>query len=187
MRSTYIPLFDALRIAAIILVVGTHATAPLMEQGRPLHLDETLLRAVLTPRRRWLTAAAAALVPLGALHAWAVSGHAPSDGVRGALLAVGYLQPVLTLLSAVIFLVCVGWGLRWQVEERAQRVLRRLADASFGVFLLHMALIKPVRDLLFSLDLPLMAEVLLLWAVLSMLTFGAVIVLRRVPGVRRIL
>lgn len=103
------------------------------------------------------------------------------------VLMPSYVSPVLMVCSVLLFTGLVSLLAGWRVGPRAQRVLRELGNATFGVFLVHFAVLIAVRVLVPGLDGPAPASMLTLWALAVAVTFILTLMGRRVPGLRLIL
>lgn len=103
------------------------------------------LREVVLPRWGLIVAAVIGVVAV-AEPIWQY-GH---DGPRAlAFLPITRLGPMMAVAAISFFLVAVGIGARVTVGPRAALVLRRLSEAAFGVFLVHLLVIE-VLKLIFS-------------------------------------
>ncbi len=114
-------------------------------------------------------------------------GTASEHPLLNALAPVGYPGPLVAVAAIGVF-VCVNGALRSFSPRRAgARVLQTLSDAAFGVFLIHFVVLLLLREL------PVFAShggspilLTILWLITAAVSFVLVIVLRRIPGVRRI-
>jgi len=96
------------------------------------------LRRTVLGRRALLAVLAVTMVLLGEL-IWQ-SGHRGQFRTLNALLPVHRLGVVAAAAAIGVFLLAVGLGARYTPPERLRGLLTRLSDASFGVFLVHLAL-----------------------------------------------
>lgn len=115
-------------------------------------------------------------------------GTAPDHPLLNAILPVAYPGPLVAVAAVGVFLTGTGVLRTLRPDGAAARVLQRLSDAAFGVFLIHFAVLLVLRTL------PVFADhggspglLSLLWGSTVVLSFALVIVLRLVPGVRRLL
>jgi surface polysaccharide O-acyltransferase-like enzyme len=95
--------------------------------------------------RRALAAAAVLAVVLLAELIWQY-GQRGRFPVLDAVLPVHYLGAVTAAVSICLLLVAVGVGARWSPPEHVRQVLKRLSDASFGVFLVHLLIFALVQE-----------------------------------------
>ncbi|AXK45542.1 acyltransferase [Brachybacterium saurashtrense] len=103
----------------------------------------------------------------------------------GTVLLPTYSSPTVMAMSVAWMTLLLACGRSWQVGRRAQSWLRELGNASFGVFLLHFAVLLALRALGFPQATAL--DLLLLTAVVTAVSFALVVAGRRVPLVREIL
>ena len=102
------------------------------------------LHRVVLGRRGMVVAAALAVIALAEL-IW-------QDGQAGRFPVLDHLLPVsrtgaMTVVAAIcVFLLAVGAGARLRPPEAVQSVLRRLSDATFGVFLVHLLIFEVIRQ-----------------------------------------
>ncbi|MFC7243399.1 acyltransferase [Catellatospora aurea] len=101
------------------------------------------LRNVLLSRRGIALAAVVALV-LQAEVVWQY-GIRPEYPWLQALLPVNASGLVTTIVSGLLFVIAVSLGARWTLSERAGDRLRKLSDATFGVFLVHLLVLRVVQ------------------------------------------
>ncbi|MBO3664990.1 acyltransferase [Microbacterium stercoris] len=129
-----------------------------------------------------LAAAAAATAALLAGYVW-LYGTADQHPLLAAALPNTYPGPLVVLASIGIFVVSASLFAKVAPGPRVAAVLRELSDAAFGVFLVHFAIVTLLRPL-FDPDHP--VAVTALWLVTLVLSFAAAMVMRRIPGVRRL-
>lgn len=103
----------------------------------------------------------------------------------GSVLLPTYLAPTVMAMSVSWVALVLAVGRSWRVGERAQRVLRELGNATFGVFLLHFAVLVLLRELGAPQDS--VAALVLLDAAVVAVSFALVLLGRRLPLVREIL
>jgi surface polysaccharide O-acyltransferase-like enzyme len=95
-------------------------------------------------RRRWLVLAGVVAVLLMLETAW-------QYGTRGAhhildlFLAPGYLTVTTAIVAICVFLIAIGVGARVSLPPRLAALCKRLSDASFGVFLVHLMIFDVVQ------------------------------------------
>lgn len=113
-------------------------------------------------------------------------------GTRGnsayldALLPVSYYGPVVAVAALGCYITVNGALAGWQ-PGRGASILRSLSDASFGVFLVHFAVMLAVRAIPALSDTATsLPSTFAVWAVVTVLSFVFVILARKVPGVRRL-
>ena len=126
-------------------------------------------------------------IPLIALMTQIVSTPEDQKGWWHELLAPSYVSPLLIACSVLMFLGLISLTGRWRVGPRPQRVLRSLGNATFGVFLVHFAVIVAATRLVPWFAAPQPAAILALWALVVVVSFAAALAGRAVPGLRLIL
>lgn len=99
------------------------------------------------------------------------------------------MRPLFPLWEA---LVCVGLsaGLAVHARERWNRPhpwLPPLADAAYGVFIVHVFVVVGLNMAFLGLPLPPFAKFLAVTALALAICFPAVMALRKIPGVTRVL
>lgn len=143
------------------------------------------LRNVRLSGVRLVVASLLTLAALG-LSIWQY-GVRPGMPLLDAVAPLSYYGPVVAMASIGVF-VCLNSALAdWGPGARSRKVLRELSDCAFGVFLVHFAIMVVLR----SIDPFSRAEgsfllSLLEWFVVVVLSFAVVSLMRRVPGVRRV-
>lgn len=102
----------------------------------------------------------------------------------GQALLPTYLSPLVVLLSVALTCGAIGIGRQWTVSARAAARMRALGEATFGVYLMHLAFLTPLQLLGVRGESVLSAAgmVLGLTAVSFALALGA----RRIPGARKL-
>lgn len=103
------------------------------------------------------------------------------------VLMPSYVSPVLMICSILLFTGMISLLAGWRVGERAQRVLRALGNATFGVFLVHFAVLIALRVLVPALDAAEAGAMLALWSLGAAVSFALALAGLRVPGLRLIL
>ena len=78
------------------------------------------------------------------------------------IVRVNRLGVVVAVAAICLFVLAVGIGGRFTPRHRAARVLRRLSDASFGVFLVHLLILAVIRE-----ALPAVEAATSLWVLLA--------------------
>ncbi|GAA1712300.1 acyltransferase [Brachybacterium phenoliresistens] len=92
------------------------------------------------------------------------------------------------LLYSVLLMAGLSSLLRdWQVGDRARRWLRPLGEATFGIFLVHYAVLVLLRRLLPALDGPSTHSALAAWTLTVVISTLIATIGRKVPGVRLVL
>lgn len=137
--------------------------------------------------RGWKLAAAVA----GTCLVLAVSiiqyGVRPALAYLDAVLPVGYFGPLVAAASVGVFVCANSVFTNWRPGEWGARVLRELSDSAFGVFLVHFAIMVVLGRLpVFSGAVSSFTLTLLEWVIILILSFAIVLVMRRVPFVRRL-
>ncbi|QNA92283.1 acyltransferase family protein [Microbacterium sp. Se63.02b] len=114
-------------------------------------------------------------------------GLRPSLPLVDAVLPLSYFGPVVAAASLGVF-ICVNSALgRWNPGPGAQRMVRELSDCAFGVFLVHFAIMLLVRALPpFESAAGSLLLSVLEWLVVVCSSFLVVFLMRRVPGLRRV-
>jgi peptidoglycan/LPS O-acetylase OafA/YrhL len=110
------------------------------------------------------------------------SGSAASAGI--AVLGSGYTSPLVMIYSIALFAGVAALALGWRVGPRAQRVLRTLGDATFGVFLAHFAILVLLRQLPPMGDGNELWQMAVAYAVVVPVSFALSLLAQRIPGVR---
>lgn len=127
-----------------------------------------------------------ACVPLIALMSMLVQVPEAEQQLWHQLLMPTYVSPLVLVCSVLLFAGVIAFTAPWRVGERAQRVLRELGNATFGVFLVHFAVLIAARELLPVLDGPASAAMAGLWALVAAVSFALALPMQRVPGLRLI-
>lgn len=137
------------------------------------------------PTRRWVLIA---LAVVGAVMtaATVIAYAAPwTQQPPGSVLLPTYVAPTVMAMSLAWVILLLARGRSWRVGERAQRWLRELGNATFGVFLLHFAVLIPLRGL--GLPQDSVAGLVLIDVIVTLASFALVLLGRRLPVVREIL
>ncbi|WP_448711311.1 acyltransferase [Microbacterium profundi] len=131
---------------------------------------------------------AAMLVTVGAVAISIIQyGIRPAAPLLEALAPLSYYGPVVTVASLGVFLCLSSLWARWVPGLKTQRVLRELSDSAFGVFLVHFAIMVALRRMEpFSSAGGSLLLSALEWLVVVILSFAVIFVMRRVPGLRRV-
>ncbi|MEV6487789.1 acyltransferase family protein [Actinoplanes sp. NPDC051633] len=114
-------------------------------------------------------------------------GHPTALGPLAAFVPVTRLGPVVAVAALCFFLVAVGVGARVTPSPRVTLVLKRLSDASFGVFLVHLLILEIGR-----LTIPAVAAASSFWVLLPtyvatlLVSFLVSLVAARIPYVRAV-
>lgn len=128
------------------------------------------------------------LVTLGALTASVLQyGLRPAFPWWDAVAPVSYFGPVVALASIGVFVSLNSALFAWQPSASVQRILRELSDCAFGVFLVHFAIMVLLRTAEpFAAAGGSFLLSVVEWASVLVLSFVVVMVLRRVPWLRRV-
>lgn len=142
-------------------------------------LKDTVLRG-----RRLVAVAAVAVV--GTVAVIVQYGRQEDLPLLGVILPISYYGPVVVVVALAWFMVAISVLRDWE-PGRAAGFVRVLSDASFGVFLVHFAVIHLVRTV------PALAptnEVLpvtfLVWVLVTVISFALIVALRRIPWINRL-
>ncbi|MFC7376613.1 acyltransferase [Brachybacterium sp. GCM10030267] len=108
-----------------------------------------------------------------------------TDTPPGQFLLPTYVAPTVMLLSLALVIALLSLGGAWTVSARAENLLRTIGDATFGVFLVHFAILVPLRELGFPEGS--LLTVLALIVVVTVLAFAVSLLGKKVPGLRAIL
>ena len=103
----------------------------------------------------------------------------------GSALLPTYVAPTVVGMSLCWVILLLAVGRTWRVGERAQRWLRELGNATFGVFLLHFVVLLLLRGTGLPQDSA--GGLLLLAVIVAVASFALVLLGRRVPVVRELL
>lgn len=119
--------------------------------------------------------------------ATAADGASDAPSVWAGVLAPSYVSLPVVAYSVVLMASVSSLFRSWRVTEGTATVLRTLGNATFGVFLVHFAVLVVLRAAIPALDNYQSIPMLITWTV-TVLVSGAVALLgRRVPGLRLIL
>lgn len=131
--------------------------------------------------------AAAVIVTLGAVVAAVVQyGLRPGMPLLDAIVPISYYGPVVALAAVGMFVCVNSLGAGWTPGTLAQRALRELSDCAFGVFLVHFAIMVVLRAVEpFSRGGSSFVLSAVEWVLVVVLSFAGVMLMRRVPGLRR--
>jgi surface polysaccharide O-acyltransferase-like enzyme len=188
----------AVAMGFTLIAFATAATASLLGFPRPIHLGAltywwpyvgyfvagwALHRVVLSRRATVLAGVAAIVLLAEGVWQWA---ERPYLWLQ-ALLPISYLGASVVVASICLFLVAVNVGRNLTPPPWAGRLLRRLSEASFGVFLVHMLIFVSIERLVPAVErntsLPVMVVTYVAVVVLSFaISLGAA----RVPYVRAV-
>lgn len=137
--------------------------------------------------RRALLATAVLAVLLLAELIWQF-GHRGRFPVLDAVLpARGYQGATTAAASICILLVAVGVGARWSPPERLRQWLKRLSDASFGVFLCHLLIFALVQEVFpTTAGSTSLSDLVVAYVAVLILSFAVSIGAARVPYLRAI-
>lgn len=186
-------------IAWTAVVVSAPVVAARFNESRPVSITAATMwvnyvgvfvagYAFREPRatgRRWLWTgcAAVALMSFGVWNWATVEDHLWLT----TLLPVGYTTPIVGVSAICVFVTVIDLCARVHPGQRVRRVLRALGEATFGVFLVHLAFLSVARVVApdFYAD-PAPAAKAGLWAAIVVASFVTALLARRIPVVRRI-
>lgn len=103
----------------------------------------------------------------------------------GQVLLPTYLSPLVVLLSVALTCGAIGMGRQWTVSARAATRMRALGEATFGVYLMHLAFLTPLQLLGVRGESALSAVGMVLG--LSVVSFALALGARRIPGARELI
>lgn len=103
----------------------------------------------------------------------------------GKALLPTYLAPTVMPLSLALVISLLSLGRSWRVGARTEHLLRRAGDATFGVFLVHFAVLIPLRELGFP-ERSVLAVIELI-VVVTVASFALTVVGKKIPLVREVL
>jgi surface polysaccharide O-acyltransferase-like enzyme len=104
-----------------------------------------------------------------------------------AISPVSYFAPIVAMLSVTVFLAAIGIFDRIPLAGRTLVIVRVLSDASFGVFLVHLAVIAVIARLWPALnDGASLSRTTLLFIVTLVTSYAISIAAGRVPFLRRL-
>ncbi|MFC0675029.1 acyltransferase [Brachybacterium hainanense] len=75
----------------------------------------------------------------------------------------------------------------WRVSERTEKVLRTLGEASFGIYLVHFAVLVILRATVPALDAYVPGPMAVTWCLTVLISAAIALIGRRVPGLRLVL
>jgi surface polysaccharide O-acyltransferase-like enzyme len=102
------------------------------------------------------------------------------------VLAPSYVSPVVVVYSIVLMASISSLCRDWRVSPRAEKVLRTLGNATFGVFLVHFAVLVVLRELVPALAAYTPGAMALVWAITSTISLGFALLGQKIPGLRLI-
>lgn len=131
--------------------------------------------------------AAAVIATVGAVVATIVQyGLRTGVPLLDVIVPVSYYGPLVALAAVGVFVCANSLGAGWTPGSRAQRVLRELSDCAFGVFLVHFAIMVVLRSVEpFSRAGSSFVLSAVEWVLVVGLSFAVVVLMRRMPGLRR--
>lgn len=152
--------------------VGTYSVSYFVAGAILIHFAPTFRNT------GWMRAGLTAVFLAAAVgvHLWETRVHYPIENANP-------LTPVLG--GALIVLVC-----SFRVSDRVAQILKRIAAASFGAFLVHIMFVDLVFGRLFPLDIGLAAGIPLFvagWIACIAVSFALSLTWGRIPGARRLL
>lgn len=125
-----------------------------------------------------------AVPALTAATTWAYLSPATQSPPGQALLPT-YFSPTVVLLSLALVIAVMGQGREWTVDTRQESILRTLGDATFGVFLVHFAVLVALRSAGFP-EQTLPGAITLIILVVAVST-ALTLLGKRIPGLRALL
>lgn len=139
-----------------------------------------------TVLRGWKLIGATAVAVVGTVSVIVQYGRQEELPLLAVLFPISYYGPIVAIVALAWFVVAISVLRDWQ-PGRAAGVVRVLSDASFGVFLVHFAVIHLVRTVpaLAPTDEDLRITVLV-WVLVCVISFALVAALRRFPWVNRL-
>lgn len=102
------------------------------------------------------------------------------------LLVPGYIALPVMAYSVVLMASISSLCHSWRVGVRTETWLRTLGNATFGIFLVHFAVIVMLRTLLPSLDTYQNLSLLILWTATVVISSGIALIGQRIPLLRMI-
>jgi surface polysaccharide O-acyltransferase-like enzyme len=144
--------------------------------------------ALVSPVGRRLAVALLVLCPLLVAAQTAVyeASRAESAPLLIAVLRSDYTSPLVVVYSIALFAAILSLARSWRVGPRAQRVLRTLGDAIFGVYLVHFAILVLLRQLPFMDGYYALWQMALAYVIVVPVSFAISLVAQRIPGLRLI-
>lgn len=136
--------------------------------------------------RRWAPWALVGAALLVASLTWIRELARSHDSVWLSVLNPSYMAPSVMLYAVLLFSAVIAWGLPWRVGPRAERLLRRAGDATFGVFLVHFAVLVTLQSTVPALTAPETLPMIALWALTLVLSAAISLIAVRIPGLRLI-
>lgn len=130
----------------------------------------------------WLLLAAVPLLVIATVWAYA---SPVTEIPPGKALLPTYLAPTVMPLALALVISVLSLGREWRVSAGVERWLRKAGDATFGVFLIHFAILVLLRDIGFAEDSAL--SVLALISVVTLASFVLTWLGKKVPGLRAVL
>lgn len=135
-------------------------------------------------RRLALTLLVLAVPVLIGATIWAYS-STWTQQVPGQVFLPTYLSPLVVLLTAALTSGVIGTARGWTVSARTGSRMRALGAATFGVYLMHLALLTPLQLLGVRGESVLSAVGLILG--ITAVSFALTLSARRIPGVRAVI
>lgn len=107
--------------------------------------------------------------------------------ILDAILPITYLGPMVVVASVTLFLAANGAMGRLRLSGIRGRIVKELSDAAFGVFLVHFVVLILVRRLpIFEQGTQSVVAAFGVFAVTVVVSFAVTMLLRRTPGLRRL-
>ncbi len=136
------------------------------------------------PSRRIAVALLAGCIPLIAVMTILEAKNA--DHPLLSIWRVSYTAPLLMAYSVMFFAAWVSLTSSWRMEGAWAHRLRTLAEATFGVFLVHFLVMIPLREAVPYLAQPEALPLLLLWFLTVIISAVISLLAAKVPGLRLI-
>lgn len=136
-----------------------------------------------SPRASWLLLIMATPLLIAAT-TWSY-GSGWTQQPPGQMLLPTYQSPLVSLLSVSLTCGVIGVTRGWTVSPRTASRMRAAGDATFGVYLMHLAFLTPLQQLGIHGETPLSALAMIVS--ITVLSFCIALVGRRVPGIRLVL
>ncbi len=135
----------------------------------------------------WRLAVAAAFTLLAVAVSIVQYGARPAVPLVDAVLPLSYFGPVVAVASLGVFVCATSMLSRWRPGPRVQRMVRELSDCAFGVFLVHFAIMVLLRGVPpFDAAVGSLTLSVLEWVLVLGISFLVVSLMRKVPGLRRV-
>lgn len=114
-------------------------------------------------------------------------GHRGEFRLLDAVFPVFYFGAVTAVVAICIVLVAVGIGARWSPPDAVRSVFKKLSDATFGVFLVHLfvlALVQKAFPVVAAADS--LSALLVAYGAILVISFAISMIAARIPYVRTV-